>query len=168
MYEDDNISGNEEILSSNCEEDPIDESIEEPVELLMISTCEVWESILVTKKVTLQEDNEKQYLYCFKMDPLVQVVTLELNNTQPANITIDPIPYLPYDPFQEKKKLLIYVYYLDKLLQGALSPAERLPATRSILDYYKRVSIRGNNLLIIGKCYLEEISSSRNSFNIPS
>ncbi|CAG8785315.1 36488_t:CDS:2, partial [Gigaspora margarita] len=95
------------------------------------------------------------------MDPLVQVVTLELNNTQPTDITIDPIPYSPYNPFQEKvkkthqkliqlahyrsrqKKLLIYTYYLDELLQEE------------------------NNLLIIGKYYLEEISSSRNSFNIP-
>ncbi|CAG8589848.1 29848_t:CDS:1 [Gigaspora margarita] len=94
------------------------------------------------------------------MDPLVQVVTLELNNTQPADITIDPIPYSPYDPFQEKvektcqkliqsahyrshqKKLLIYAYYLGELLQGVLPPAERLLATQSISDYYKRVSIR--------------------------
>ncbi|CAG8785313.1 36487_t:CDS:2, partial [Gigaspora margarita] len=58
---DDNISGNKETLSSNCEGDPIDKSIEGPVELLISSTCEVRESILVTKKVTLQEDNEKQY-----------------------------------------------------------------------------------------------------------
>ncbi|CAG8672963.1 4581_t:CDS:2 [Gigaspora margarita] len=133
-----------ETLSSDFEGDPKDELIEEPIELLMISTCEVRESILVTKEI----------------DPLVQVVTLELNNTQSADITIDPIPYSPYNPFQEKvkktrqkliqsahyrshqKKLLIYAYYLGELLQGAPLLAERLLATQSISDYYKRVSIR--------------------------
>ncbi|KAF0553168.1 hypothetical protein F8M41_020551 [Gigaspora margarita] len=81
------------------------------------------------------------------MDPLVQVVTFELNNTQPADVTIDPVPYSPYDSFQEKidktcqkliqlayyrshqKKLLIYAYYLGELLQGVPSPTERLLAT---------------------------------------
>ncbi|CAG8589867.1 29849_t:CDS:2 [Gigaspora margarita] len=59
---DDNISSNEETLSSDCEKDPIDESIEGPIGLLMSSTCEVQEAISVTKEVTLEEDNEKQYL----------------------------------------------------------------------------------------------------------
>ncbi|CAG8705914.1 26376_t:CDS:2 [Gigaspora margarita] len=61
MYEDNNIFGNEKILSSDCEGDPIDKSIEGPVELLIISTCKVWKSISVTKEVILQEDNKKQY-----------------------------------------------------------------------------------------------------------
>ncbi|KAF0494466.1 hypothetical protein F8M41_021245 [Gigaspora margarita] len=99
------------------------------------------------------------------MDPLVQVVTLELNNTQPADITIDPIPYSPYDPFQEK------VEKTCELLQGALSLAERLLATRSISDYYKRVLIQVYDLFStygIEAIYRTRISSSRNSFNIPS
>ncbi|CAG8785870.1 7946_t:CDS:2, partial [Gigaspora rosea] len=45
-------------------------------------------------------------------------------------ITIDPVPYSPYDSFQEK------------LLQTAPSPTKKLIATRNISDYYKKASIR--------------------------
>ncbi|CAG8745589.1 40616_t:CDS:2 [Gigaspora margarita] len=38
------------------------------------------------------------------MDPLVQVVAIELNNIQPADVAVDPAPYSPYSSFQEKIK----------------------------------------------------------------
>ncbi|CAG8749937.1 5750_t:CDS:2, partial [Gigaspora margarita] len=144
MYKEDNVSSNEETLSSNFKGDPIDESIEGPIELLMISTCKVWKSISATKEILQDIKDTLNYCLVTDISPYseinfyltVQVVTLELNNTQPADVTINPVPYSLYNPFQEKIKKTY------ELLQGAPSPTERLLATQSISDYYKRVSIR--------------------------